>query len=42
MAARSCKELQEVTWDYRGFKGVTKGNEGLQGLERVRRGYKEL
>ena len=39
MAARSYKELQEITGDYRGLKGgVTKGNEGSQGLERVRRG----
>ena len=42
MAARSYKELQEVTGDYRGLKGVTKGNGGLQGVERVRRCYKEL
>ena len=33
-------ELQEVTRDYKGFKGVTVGRKGYKRIERVTGGYK--
>ena len=42
MVTRGYRELQEVTMDYRGFKGMTVGTRGDKRFERVTAGYNWL